>query len=202
MPFGSSGGGGAGGAPSGAAGGALGGSYPNPSFAVDMATQAELDTHAALLTAHGLVPPIVKTADQTLTQSSTTAQDVTSLVLPVLANEVWVYELTLYLIAAGGNVPDWKFGWGTPPSGTTMDWGSMGAAFADVGTAGTVTALVGIGTTIARGSSNQNHGIVFRGRILVSSTAGNVQFQASQNTSDASNNTILKGSHMTARKIA
>lgn len=32
-------------APSGAAGGVLGGTYPNPSFAADMATQAELDAH-------------------------------------------------------------------------------------------------------------------------------------------------------------
>ena len=38
-------GGGGGGAPSGSAGGVLGGTYPNPSFASDMATQAELDAH-------------------------------------------------------------------------------------------------------------------------------------------------------------
>lgn len=41
------GGGGGGGPPTGAAGGVLGGTYPNPSFAADMATQAELNTEAS-----------------------------------------------------------------------------------------------------------------------------------------------------------
>jgi hypothetical protein len=64
---------GAGGA-SGPAGGVLGGSYPNPSFAVDMATQAELDAAIALQIPKSLVDAkgdlLLGTADNTVARKA------------------------------------------------------------------------------------------------------------------------------------
>jgi hypothetical protein len=141
-----------------------------------------------------------KTADQTLTQSNTTPQNITGLVIPVLANEVWQFEVILYLIAAGVGVPDWKFAF-TVPASTTMVWGSAGFTWADVAVGGTPSAPANESGTKSLGSSGVTHCILLRGLITVSSTAGNVQFQASQNTGDASDSKVLANSHIVARRI-
>lgn len=74
--------GGGGGAPTGPAGGVLGGTYPNPAFAADMATQAELDAHIVDTTAvHGIADTttLVLTSDARLSdQRAPTDNSVTS----------------------------------------------------------------------------------------------------------------------------
>lgn len=115
--------GGGGGAPSGPAGGVLGGTFPNPAFAADMATQVELDalgatvatdaeladlaatvatdaelaSHAALIDAHGFTR-CIKAADET--RSVTTLADVASLSLNMAANGKYFVEFFLIYSSA------------------------------------------------------------------------------------------------------
>lgn len=65
--------------PTGSAGGVLSGTYPNPGFAADMATQAELDTHAADLALHSSGRELAY-AETSVQQTSITAiVDITGL---------------------------------------------------------------------------------------------------------------------------
>lgn len=93
-------GGGGGGAPTGAAGGVLGGTYPNPAFAEDMATQAELNAVAAAAAAKAAPPTIVAAGNIGATRSQTVAAN----------QELWLTgtlttDLTLTVtMGAGGHL--------------------------------------------------------------------------------------------------
>lgn len=150
------------------------------------------------------VTTLRKTANQTLTQSNTTLQNVTGLVLPVAANETWLFEMTVFVTAAAATM-DLKMGW-TVPASTTMLWGAMGdstsALFLARPVGSNPLALLAEGATQSVGSAALTFGFKVYGKINVAGTAGNVQFQASQDASIAADITILEDTTLVARRIA
>lgn len=128
----------------------------------------------------------VKTADETVNNSAT-LQDDDHLVFAAVANAKYWVRITLYI--SSGAVPDFKSAFSVP-SGTT-GWRGMvtnsAAGFvqnADL-TTGRVSAM-----------NAANYGAVIEAYVETSSTAGNVTFQWAQDTADASNTTVAKGSTM------
>lgn len=163
-------------------------------------TKAGNLTIAGSLTAGSIVVThAIKTADQTLTQSNTTLQNVTDLSKAVAASTNYLVEVFLLLNAA--NVTsDFKFGW-TVPAGCTMLWGPLRTSDSASYWMGTEPAtdpiaLLTEGSTFSAGSFSGTTGLFLNAIVRNSINAGTLQLQASQNLSDASDNKILKDSLM------
>lgn len=144
---------------------------------------------------------LMKTANQVVNNSSTLVND-THLVLPVAANEVWKFELSL--IITSNATADFKMGWSVP-SGTTMRWaplrfGSSSDWMLDSSGAAGQTALITESGTHGFNTPTTEFGLAVRGFIFVSTTAGNVNFQWAQNFATAVNTTVGRGSCMEARR--
>lgn len=148
----------------------------------------------------------VVTVDQALTALSTTMQDVTELVAAVAANSRYFFIVRLVTLTAG-TVIDVKAGF-TFPTGCQVTEGQI-----------TPEIALGGGTTIAQGdwsanspdttspttahifgSANQTNGLIV-GDISVGSTAGNLQVQAAENSSNATQPSIKIGSSMILWKV-
>lgn len=151
---------------------------------------------------------IAKTADETVT-GSTTLQNDDHLVLPVVANAVYTFDLDLYMTDSADVVGDFKMSF-TCPTGATFDMHGAGAHVTDLG-GGTSSngewigklATTSAGATIAFGVSNPGPTAArVYGRLVMGGTAGNLQLQWAQNASDASGTTLKAGSYMTMTRVA
>jgi hypothetical protein len=156
-----------------------------------------------------LVPLFVrKTSNQSVTSSTTLVND-SALVLPMLASVT--YELTAQLFYIGNDTGDIKVTF-TQPTGSTLSWGPIGASQAAVtgsATAGTgewwgtnVNTTASPTTSMPMGGSTSDLHMVIRGIVVVSATAGNLQLQWAQNTSNGTATTVKAGSWMSLRRVA
>ncbi len=136
----------------------------------------------------GQVQLVRKSADESVT-SSTTLQNDNHLLLPVVANAT--YDLFLLCVFSGSTTGDIKFAWSVP-SGTVLRWGDQ-TGFSGLATDTDVYSAQGSGTQVC---------FQIWATVVTSSTAGNVQFQWAQNTSDATATIVRANSHLKMTRIS
>jgi hypothetical protein len=146
--------------------------------------------------------------NQTLTTSSTTLQNLTELVAAVVANATYDFTLIAAATVAAGTTEDVKYSF-TWPTGATADWYSHGPATTlaagttapDLEAVARLAASSGSDTT-AFGLTTSNTSQFLHGRLVMSSTAGNLQVQAAQNTSGGNAVTVKAGSRLILVRVA
>lgn len=147
-----------------------------------------------------------KTSDESVT-SSTTLQDDNQLTLAVSANCTYAFRVWIMATDATDANGDIKFAF-TFPTGAVCHFSGKGphsllasGAFGDgeyiarnTATSGSTVATYGLTTSVI--------GIELTGLLIVSGTAGNLQLQWAQNSSDANATTVQSGSFMTLERVA
>ena len=142
---------------------------------------------------------VIKGADQTVTSSTTVVND-NALVLPVVANATYLF--VCYLDYEGGTQgsSDIKWVWSVPTSGTLRYGGIY------VGTTGTLhgSSTITGATTVAAGTNGSSNllSAIMIGSLIMSSTAGTLQLQWSQNTSSGTGTIVHAQSHLTLWRIS
>ena|SRR3990167_1008094 len=151
---------------------------------------------------------VVQAADQTFANDTLT--NVTGLSFTMAANTSYRIEAVLLLSSDNTNA-DYKFLW-TFPASATMFWDPVGEA---IGGGGRITtgwagvtvlnsppALSTEVTTLTIGAVSGTHGLVLWAIARNSTTAGSLQLQAAQNTTQAGTATkVLKDSSLMYRKL-
>ncbi len=140
----------------------------------------------------GKVQVVHKTADQSAPTTTMVAD--TDLIVPVVANGIYVVQLRAVFTAT--TTADIKVSWQNLPAGSSFTWTGAssltgtGSVFSD----GVTDIWSGNGASTPRS-------IWYDGLLVMSSTAGNVQLQFAQNTSDVTSTVMKAGSWMRVERI-
>lgn len=139
-------------------------------------------------------------SDSTPIVSNTTlANDDTLLVTPSVSA---TYEIDMGIMYRSSATADLKVAM-TWPTGATCWWGGIGLSPADVFAMQLIeNGASGAALTFGGGGVGGTRAVWLSGLLVMSTTAGNLQVQFAQNTSDASNTVIRAGSWLTLRQTA
>lgn len=169
-------------------------------LALEELTAANLNAaFTAVTTSVTAITPLFvrKTSDETVNNSAVLQND-DALLLAMSASST--YLLDLRLIVNSGTTPDFKFTF-TVPASTT---GSI--QIFEGSTPSTAAAVLqgpfSLTATSATSGIAGDQIILVQGVVVVSSTAGNLQFQWAQNTANASDTKVKANSYMMLQKVA
>jgi hypothetical protein len=145
--------------------------------------------------------------DQNLTTSSTTLQNVTSLVVAVSANATYQMDVMVAAAESSGVAEDIDVAFTFPAGATcfvyTLVAGTLGGVagnsttdmfvLASAATSGSTRYGAGLSTTVTN--------VILRCLLTVSSTSGNFQVQASQHTSGGNTVTVKASSYINGQRL-
>jgi hypothetical protein len=145
---------------------------------------------------------VIKTADETVTNSSTVQND-DQLFVPLLANSAYWFECML--IYDGIQAADIKIGFAFP-AGASLVWTHGGLDIGSTGLNGEVSRAGRSAATGDAGCPNGSTGgtrvyMPVEGRVATSGTAGNLQLQWSQNTANATGTIMGVDSVMIVQRL-
>lgn len=143
-------------------------------------------------------PPIRKTADETVNNSST-RQDDDHLFFSIAASEVWVGEFTLFVI--GSAVADFKYAL-TTPAGATLMHGGFASRVTDALITGTELVTVSDTPVAIVGVNAVGSVINIKFHVANSTTAGSVKLNWAQGTATSADTTVKAGSFLSYRRAA
>lgn len=139
---------------------------------------------------------VLKGSDEGPVASNITPQDDDELVLPVAASTTYTLEAWIGY-SCTSDAPDFRCDF-TIPAGATLVRSVYGLAAASTATSGSVeySRNPTAGTDDGRGSVNGSLSIYVVGTLIVSTTAGSIQFRWAQVNSNAAGITVLANSWM------
>ena len=133
-----------------------------------------------------------KAADEIVNNSSTFQND-DDLFLSLEANAV--YEGHLHLLYNSGSTPDLKYQFTKPSGCTLVDWSFIG-----YNTGGTL--VYGFGGEAISIAGNGSKLVADAWGLITTTSAGVLQMQWAQNTTNASDSTLMAGSYLLCQRLA